>query len=90
MRINEFRDLLAKKYGLDYSIDQIRKLENRGLFKPIRTPKGYRVYEEDKSLLRPIILYFFGVPEAVIIRDNRDELKPYLAKVNRALKTIKE
>lgn len=90
MRINEFRDLLAKKYGIPYSIDQIRKIENRGIFKPLRTESGYRIYEESRECLRPVILYFFGVPEEVIIRDSREELKPYLDKIKRALRVVSQ
>jgi len=86
MRIHIFRDLLAKKYGIDWSLDQLRKLEYQGLFKPVRTPKGYRVYDE--GCIRPIILYFLGVPKELVIRDNRDELKPYLARIRKAIKEV--
>lgn len=88
MKIKEFTGLLCKKYGIDYSVAQIRKLEAAGLFKPERTLKGYRQYTEDSISIRPIILYFLGVPKEVILRDNRDELKPYLARIRKALKEV--
>jgi DNA-binding transcriptional MerR regulator len=88
MQIQEFCNLLSSKYGISYSSAQIRKLERKDLFTQARAENRYRQYEDNDTCVRPIILYFFDVPIEIIVRNNRDELKPYLARIRKAFKDI--
>jgi hypothetical protein len=91
-KIGTIKNTLFDKFGLKISVDQIRKLERKGLYKIEHIKDDWRLYSEEslKLIVRAILMYYFWIPIEVINRDNRDELKPYLARINKAIKTINQ
>lgn len=94
-KINDIRLILKDKFGLSLSVDQIRKLEKRGLYSFKRSGDGkknkYRVIDDEKLriVVKAILLYYFNTPLEVIQRNSAEELKPYIKQIHRAVKMVK-
>ena len=83
MQIGAVRKKLLSQFGIDISIERLRRYEKWGLLTSHRNPKtGYRAYEpeEVKRVFKVILLIELGFSLDVIRRDNAQELASELRK----------
>lgn len=92
MKIYKISDVknAMEKFGIELSIDQIRKLERTGIVICDRKESGHRRYTETqfKKTVRNLLLYYFNVPTEVILNCNIKVIKDRINRIFKALRSI--
>ncbi len=90
-RISDIKYLFKDKFGIEFSIDQLRKLEKaRIIFTTRNLENNYRQLSEEqfKKSVRNLILYYFNTPIEDILKDNPDIIQDRIKKIKKALKLL--
>ena len=87
--VHDIRRFLLK-LGIDVSLDQIRKLEKKGLITCTRAKNRYRVYSEQdfKHAVKNIILYYLRTPVEDILLNDSAVIKDRVSKILLAVKRL--
>ena len=78
-------------FGVKLSIDNVRKLEIKGIVMTTRNAKNrYREFtdEQFKQTIRNLLLYYFNTPVDVIKKNDSVEMASRISKIRKAVKDI--